>query len=126
MSQKDYKKYAYFISKAKNFAIAIKPDKKKIVDGEVVFEPGLRLEFNNGMLRIEKTKENESIIKKLREKIEMEKVIDPKRRTFFEEEAPKEMISIEKVEEILNKENEEKDRKIKELEEKLAKSKTSK
>jgi hypothetical protein len=107
MSKKDYKKYAYFVSRAKNFAISIKPDKKKIIDGEVVFEPGLRLEFNNGMLRIEKTEDNEAVIEKLREKLKNESVVDPKRRLFYEELEPETMLPESKVKEVLEKKNEE-------------------
>lgn len=113
--EKDYDKYAYFVSKANNFAIVIRPTKKKIVDGEVVYEEGLRLEFNNRMLRIEKTKENEGVLTKIREKLKNESAMDPKRRAFFEEEEPTAMIPEEKVKEAL----EEKNKKIAELEEKL-------
>jgi hypothetical protein len=116
MSEKNYEQYAYFVSRAKNFAISIKPDRKKIVDGEVVFEPGLRLEFNNGMLRVEKNKENEVIIEKLREKLKQESVIDPKRRLFYEESEPENMLPESKVKEALNKKNEEIARLKKELE----------
>lgn len=122
MSAKDYKKYAYFISRAKNFAISIKPDRKKIVDGEVVFESGLRLEFNNGMLRLEKNDENNSIIEKLREKIKDESVLDPKRRTFYEELEPEIMLPESKVKEVLNEKNEE----IAELKRRLEDKKTTK
>lgn len=122
MSAKDYKKYAYFISRAKNFAISIKPDRKKIVDGEVVFESGLRLEFNNGMLRLEKNDENNSIIEKLREKIKDESVLDPKRRTFYEELEPEIMLPESKVKEVLNEKNEE----IAELKRKLEDKKITK
>lgn len=122
MSAKDYKKYAYFISRAKNFAISIKPDRKKIVDGEVVFESGLRLEFNNGMLRLEKNDENNSIIEKLRKKIKDESVLDPKRRTFYEELEPEIMLPESKVKEVLNEKNEE----IAELKRKLEDKKPTK
>lgn len=123
MSDKDYDKYAYFVSKANNFAIVIKPTKKKIVDGEVVFEEGLRLDFHNKMLRLEKTKENERIIAKLREKLESEKALDPKRRSFFEETKPKEMVEMDKVETLLEEKIGEKNDKIAELEAELAKLK---
>lgn len=120
MSEKDFDKYAYFISRASNFAIVIKPTKKKIVDGEVVFEEGLRLEFNNKMLRIEKTKDNEPIIAKLREKIEKESVTDPRRRAFFEETKPKEMVAMDKVEELIGEKLDEKNIRIAKLEEENA------
>lgn len=123
MSEKDYDKYAYFVSKANNFAIVIKPTKKKIVDGEVIFEEGLRLEFHNKMLRLEKTKENEGILAKLREKLESEKALDPKRRSFFEEIKPKEMVEMDKVESMLGEKIGEKNQKISELEEEIAKLK---
>ncbi|HNV62180.1 MAG TPA: hypothetical protein PKN54_04445 [Candidatus Cloacimonas acidaminovorans] len=118
MSEKNYEQYAYFVSRAKNFAISIKPDRKKIIDGEVVFEPGLRLEFNNGMLRIEKNKENEPIIEKLRNKIKEESVLDPKRRLFYEEIEPETMLPESKVKEVLENKNQEIARLKKELENK--------
>ena len=123
MSEKDYDKYAYFVSKANNFAIVIKPTKKKIVDGEVIFEEGLRLEFHNKMLRLEKTKENEGVIAKLREKLENEKALDPKRRSFFEETKPKEMVEMDKVETMLGEKIGEKNERIAELEAEIAKLK---
>jgi len=107
MNGKDFSKYAYFVSKAKNFAIVIRPDKKKVVDGEVQFLPGLRMEFNNGMLAVEKTKENNEIINILRGKIGEYSSIDPKRRPFFEEQPPKEMVPLEKVNEIYSEQNKE-------------------
>lgn len=116
MENKDFSKYAYFVSRASNFAIVIRPTKKRIVDGEVVYEEGLRLEFKNKMLRVEKTEENEGILAKLREKLEAEKSQDPKRRAFFEEEEPKRMIPEEAVVEKLNEKND----RIKELEEENA------
>jgi len=126
MSEKDYDKYAYFVSKANNFAIVIKPTKKKIVDGEVIFEEGLRLEFHNKMLRVEKTKENEGILAKLREKLENEKALDPKRRSFFEETKPKEMVEMDKVEILLGEKIGEKNDKIAALEAEIAKLKSKK
>ena len=105
MSEKNFEKFAYFISKASNFAIVIRPDKKKIVDGEVVFEPGLRMEFKNKMLSVEKTKDNGPILAKLREKLKAEENIDPKRRAFFEETAPRVMIPEEMVKEKLGEKN---------------------
>lgn len=123
MSDKDYDKYAYFVSKASNFAIVIRPTKKKIVDGEVVYEEGLRLEFHNKMLRVEKSKDNEGILSKLREKLDNEKALDPKRRSFFEETKPKEMVEMEKVETLLGEKIGEKNEKIAELEAEIAKLK---
>lgn len=123
MSEKDYDKYAYFVSKANNFAIVIKPTKKKIVDGEVVYEEGMRLTFHNKMLRLEKTKENEGVIAKLREKLENEKALDPKRRSFFEETKPKEMVEMDKVETMLGEKIGEKNERIAELEAEIEKLK---
>ncbi len=119
---KDFNKYAYFVSKAKNFAIAIRPDKKKIVDGEVVFEPGLRVEFHNGMLEVEKNDNNKIIIETLRKKLDDQKDIDPKRRSFWEEQAPKEMVEVNKVKDLLGEKND----KIAELEKELAELKKKK
>lgn len=116
MSEKDFDKYAYFVSRASNFAIVIRPDKKRVVDGEVIFDAGLRLEFDNKMLAIEKTKDNEVILEKLREKLKKEETLDPKRRAFFEETKPVSMIPEDKVKEKLQ----EKNQKIAELEEENA------
>ena len=121
---KDFKKFAYFVSRASNFAIVIRPDKKKIVDGIVNFDPGLRVEFNNKMLEIAKTPENETILKELRKRIDDEKNIDPKRRSFYEEVPPKNMIEEEKVLELVGEKNatiEEKDAEIAKLKAELAK-----
>lgn len=105
MSEKNFDKYAYFVSRASNFAIVIRPAKKKVVDGEVIFEEGLRLEFNNKMLALEKTEDNAPIIEKLREKLKKEEIMDPKRRSFFEESKPVAMISEDKVIEKLQEKN---------------------
>jgi len=121
MNEKDFDKYAYFVCKATNFAIAIKPDKKKIVDGEVVFEEGLRLTFHNKMLRVEIASDTEGVIEKLREKIRKEELMDPKRRTFFEETRPETMIPESMVREKL----EEKNKEIEELKVKLDNKKDS-
>lgn len=120
---KNYNEYAYFISRAKNLGIVIRPDKKKIVDGEVVFDAGLRVEFNNGMLALKKSKENEKVLAILRDKIAEEQDLDPRRRTFWEEMPPKEMVDAEKVEEVLAEALTEKNIKIKELEDELKKLK---
>ena len=121
---KDFKKCAYFVSRASNFAIVIRPDKKKLIDGVVNFEPGLRVEFNNRMLEVAKTPENEIILQELRKRIEDEKNIDPKRRSFYEEAPPKNMIAEEKVLELVGEKNatiEEKDAEIARLKSELAK-----
>lgn len=120
MSEKNFDKFAYFVSKASNFAIVIRPTKKKIVDGEVVYEEGLRLEFHNKMLAIEKTPENKAVLEKMREKIVAEANIDPKRRAFFEESKPKEMVAMEQVESLLGEKLGEKNDRIAELEEENA------
>jgi uncharacterized small protein (DUF1192 family) len=124
MSDKDYGKYAYFVSKASNFAIVIRPNKKKIVDGEVVYEEGLRLEFHNKMLRLEKGEANDAIIEKLRVKIKEEEGIDPKRRSFFEETKPKEMVELDKVETLLGEKLGEKNERIAALEDENARLKS--
>jgi hypothetical protein len=123
MSEKNYDKYAYFVSRANNFAIVIRPDKKKIVDGETVFESGLRVEFKNKMLRIEKTEDNQFILDVLKEKLKKEEQIDPKRRSFYEETKPESMIPESKVKDALQKKNEEIERLKKELDKKSSKSK---
>ena len=105
MEDKDYDKYVYFVCRPSKFAIVIKGTKKKIVEGEVVYEEGLRLDFNNKMLRIEKTEENKELIKKIREKLKKEENQDPKRRSFFEETRPIKMLPEEKVIELVGKKN---------------------
>jgi len=105
--EKDYSKYCYFVSKAKNFGISLIPDKKKIVDGNVDFIPGLRIEFRNGMLRIEKSEENKSAIDKIRSIVEKEKFLDQKQRTVWEESVPQNMLPEKDVKELLDKKNEE-------------------
>lgn len=119
---KDFNKNAYFVSKAKNFAIAVRPDKKKIIDGEVVFEPGIRVEFHNGMLEIAKTEENKLILETLRRKLEEQKDMDPKRRSFWEEQPPKEMVEVDKVKDLLGEKND----RIANLEKELAELKKKK
>ena len=116
MNEKDFDKYVYFICRAENFAVVIRPDKKKTVDGEVVFEEGLRLEFHNKMLRLENDEANQGVIAKLREKIKAEESMDPKRRSFFEETKPETMIPETMVKEKLDEKNKE----IEELKEKLS------
>ena len=105
MNDKDFIKYSYFVSRAKNYAICYKPDRKKIVDGEVEFIPGLRVEFNNGMLRIEKTKENLPIIEFIRERIKKETESGQTKRSLWEEEMPKKVYSEEDVREMLKNKN---------------------
>lgn len=107
MNEKDFEKYVYFVCRAENFAVVIRPDKKRIVDGEVVFEEGLRLEFHNKMLRLENAESNQGIIAKLRDKIRLEEGLDPKRRTFFEETKPETMIPETMVREKLEEKNKE-------------------
>ena len=107
MSEKNFDKFAYFVCRASNFSIVIRPDKKKTIDGEVVFEPGLRLDFKNRMLSIEKTNDNKGILSKLREKIKEESALDPKKRAFFEEDEPKLMIPEDLVKSKLDEKNNE-------------------
>lgn len=123
---KDFSKFAYFVSRAKNYAIVVRPDKKKVVDGEVVFEPGLRLEFNNGMLAIERSKDNENILSILRKKISDEKDFDQKRRSLWEELPPKEMIDMETVRGVVEEKVLEKNQKIADLEKELERLKKNK
>lgn len=116
-SEKDFKKYAYFRSKAKNYAVCIKPERKAIVDGEVVIkDPGLRVEFDNGMKRIEKTEEGMVIINFLRERIKTEEPLGVSQKSLFEEVEQEAMIPESKVAEILLSKNAE----IDDLKQKLA------
>ena len=84
--KKDFTNYCYFLSKASNYAVCIKPERKAIVDGETVTKDvGLRVEFNNKMLAVKKGGDGDVIIKFLRDKIEKEKALSPNARMIFEE-----------------------------------------
>lgn len=126
MSNKDFDKYSYFVSKSRNFAIVIKPTRKKTVDGEVLFEEGLRVEFNNHFLRVENTPSNQFILEALRKRLEDEKYLEQKSKSFYEETRPKVMIAEEELEGVITKaidkkniELEKKDAEIAELRKKL-------
>jgi len=117
MSEKNFDKYLYFCSKAKNYAMVIRPDKKKIIDGEVVFDEGIRVSFTNKMLRIENSKVNSNIIEAIRKKVKEDESLPENKRSIIEQKRPKEMISKEDVKDQLSA----KDLEIKELKEKLNK-----
>jgi hypothetical protein len=98
---KDYEKYAYFYSRAKNYGIVMKAEHKRTVDGEVVRDVGIRIEFHNGMLKLEKTKENAEMIKYLRKKIEEEKGVSLYKKSFVEEFKPEKTYTESEVKELL-------------------------
>jgi hypothetical protein len=115
---KDFKKYAYFRSRARNYAVCIKPERRRIVDGEVVIKShGLRVEFRNHLFRVEKDELGEKIIKHLRDKMLAVKDLDPKRKMLFEEKKQDILIPEHDVEKIVK----EKDTEIAELKAKLLK-----
>lgn len=101
----DFDKFAYFHSKAKNYSIIFIPRVEETLStgerriakcdddshehykkGELM--SGVRIEFHNGMKRLEKTKENEKMIAFLREKCEEEKMVPLKRQQLKEIEKP--------------------------------------
>lgn len=105
-AEKDFSKFAYFRSRARNYAICMRPERRAIVDGEVVTKDvGLRIEFNNHFYRIEKTEDNENIIEFLRNKILSEKDFDPNKKMLFEEVKGDMMIPESEVEKILIRKN---------------------
>lgn len=80
-SGKDFDKYAYFESKAKNYGIIYEPrleevmasgDKRVAKDDDGKKMEGIRIEFHNHLKRFDRTKENEKIIKWLEKKCEEE------------------------------------------------------
>lgn len=115
-NEKDYEKYAYFVSKAKNYSVIFKPMVEEVLaDGsrriakdekgkEMV---GLRIEFDNRMKRIEKTEENMPMIEFLRKKCEGEAGEDPKRQQIKEEHKPIKMVKEEEMKVKLAEKDEE-------------------
>ena len=91
---KDFDKYAYFRSKAANYALCIKSRRTAIVDGEpVVKAEGLRVEFRNRMIRIEKDELGMIQIKALRDEILKEKDLIAIKKSLFEEKKADVMVS---------------------------------
>ncbi len=122
MDDKDYKKYAYFTSKASNYSVIFKPQVEEILadgsrriakgdDGKEMV--GLRIEFRNGMLRYEKTEENMPMIKFLRTKCENENKEPANRQQLKEITKPIKMVKEEEMKTKLA----EKDEEIKKLKE---------
>lgn len=106
----DFDKFAYFSSKGKNYAIIFKPRVEEVLasgerrvakddDGNLM--NGVRIEFHNGMKRIEKTKENMPMIEFLREKCEKEKSVPLNRQQLKEIVKPVKKISEDKVKAML-------------------------
>ena len=105
---KDFDKYAYFRSRARNYGICMTSERRANVDGEVVIKaPGFRIEFNNHLKRIEKTEMNEPVIKFLRDRMLLEKDLAQNKRMLFEETKADILIPEKDVKELLSKKNEE-------------------
>jgi len=124
----DFDKYAYFKSKAKNYCVIVKErveeitasgDKRVSKDDNGKEMVGLRIEFHNHQKRIERTKENEGIIKFLENKCKEEKTLQKEKRQITQVFKPIKMIPETEIKGIVS----EKDAKIKELEEALKKKK---
>jgi hypothetical protein len=112
----DFEKYVYFSSKAKNYGIIMEPrvedtlstGERRVAkgdDGKLM--EGIRIEFHNGMKRIEKTKENAAIIKFLRDKCEKEKGVPLNRQQLKEITKPIKMIPEDEVNKKLKEKDEE-------------------
>lgn len=114
--QKDFDKFVYFVSKASNYAICYQSELKSIDNygQQKEIKAPIRIEFNNGLKRLEKTKENEKFIKFIRERIEKEKDLGQKDKTLWEEKAPN-IVSKEEHESTMS----EKDKEIEELKKKI-------
>lgn len=124
MDDKNYEKYAYFVSKARNYSVIFKPCVEEVLadgsrriakddDGKEMV--GLRIEFDNYGKRIEKTKENMPMIEFLRAKCKGEDVEDPKRQQIKEKHKPIKMVK----EDEMNAKLAEKDEEIKKLKESM-------
>lgn len=86
-NQKDFDRYVYFVSKAKNYAVCYKPEIKEVdmYGQQKKLQAPVRIEFYNGMKKLEKTKENMPFIEFLRERIKAENEKNPRSRTLWEE-----------------------------------------
>jgi len=121
----DFDKYAYFKSKAKNYCVIVKErveeitasgDKRVAKDDEGKQMVGLKIEFKNHQKRLERTKENAGIIKFLEDKCKVEKKgVGKGKRSIEQEFKPVRMIPETEIKGMMS----DKDKKIKELEEKL-------
>ena len=115
---KDFDHYAYFVSKAKNYGCSMKSEiKQKDLHGQMItLQPAVRIEFNNGMLRLDK-KANKEEISFLRKKIEDEKDKGPKARMLYEE-IPSSIVMKEDHDKALGDKNKEIEDLKKQIEEK--------
>jgi hypothetical protein len=101
-SEKDYDKYVYFISRAKNCGFVIKSDRKQTINDEPLFTPGMRVEFKNKMIRLEKDNELDKVkIDFLRGVILKEKDLIQIKKTIWEETKPEKTYTEAQVKEIL-------------------------
>jgi hypothetical protein len=107
---KDFIKYAYFISKAANHTVIIRPQLEEIMaNGEIRVskdENGkpierLYVEFHNGMKRFEKSKENEVFINYLRGIIQNEKDLPENKKSIKEVIKPARLYTEEEVKNLL-------------------------
>lgn len=92
-ADKDFEKYVYFVSKAKNYGTIMEPrveetlangERKVSKDDDGKPMVGLRIEFHNGMKRLEKTPENKGQIEFLRKKCKEESTLPEKRQQIKE------------------------------------------
>lgn len=118
---KDFDRYAFFRSRARNYAICYQPELKEVdaYGQQREVQPAIRIEFHNGMKRLEKTKENQPFIDFLRKRIEKEQDMDPRSRTIWEETPPDNISRDEHKKEL-----EEKDKEIEELRKKVEQGQT--
>ncbi len=116
---KDFDRYAYFVSKAKNYAICYQPEMKEVdmYGQQREVKAPIRIEFHNGKKRIEKTPENQPYIDFLRERIKKEESMDPRSRTLWEEQ-PSQVVPKEEHEKSLQEKQKEIERLKKEMAEK--------
>ena len=112
----DFERYAYFSSKAKNFSIIYKArveellstgEKRVAKDDNGKEMVGERIEFHNGIKRLEKTKENEAKIKFLRDKCEKEKTMPLRSQQLKEIIKPERVYTESETMEMLKKKDEE-------------------
>jgi len=110
-SDKDFDKYVYFASKAKNYTIIYKPmveellatgERRVAKDDDGKLMSGVRIEFHNGMKRFEKSPENEAIIEFVRAKCKGEENEPESRRMLKEITKPIKKISEDVVREMMS------------------------
>jgi len=107
---KDYDKFAYFVSRAINYSVIFRPKVQELLatgewrtakddDGNLM--EGYRIEFHNGKLAYEKNELNKSLIEFLRLKIFAERDLPEKRKVIKEETKPIKKIPEDEVQKML-------------------------